>query len=127
MTTVPALAAAAAPGGQGSLRGGLRSTLRGSQDRGRRSEGCDADLDRNAGLSLQVAEPCWIAFGAAVRCDDEITIAASVVGQRRRARVAAPRTDRCEQEERDGRELAAHDAASGPEFYDHTLVEAVPI
>ena len=68
-----------------------------------------------------------ILCGAAVRCDDEIAIAASVVGERRRARLAAPRIDRCEQEERHVRELAAHDAAIRAEFVDHRLVETARI
>jgi hypothetical protein len=65
--------------------------------------------------------------GASVRCDDEIAIAAPVVGERRRPRPAVTRAVRREQEKAHPGELTAHDAAVRAELLDHSFVEAVRV
>src|SRR5262249_54808400 len=100
-------------------------TLRAVEDSRPGLKGFDADLGCQLRVSLRGAEPHWMSRGATVRGDDEVTVATSVVGKRRRARLAALRVDCREQEETHVREVAAYDAAVRAELLDHGLVEAL--
>jgi hypothetical protein len=94
-------------------------TLRGVEDPGRGGEDLDADFDRDVRISFQVAEPAGIPRGAAVRRDDEIATGTPVVGERRRALLAASRVGRRQQKKRRVCELAADNAAVRSELIDH--------
>jgi hypothetical protein len=63
-------------------------------------------------------------LGATVGRDDDVTSAASVVGERSRPRPAALRVDCREQKQRHVLELAADDAAVRTKLADHASVEA---
>jgi hypothetical protein len=62
-----------------------------------------------------------------VGCDDEVAVAASVVGERRGAGAAVACVESREQKEMHAGELAAHDAAVRAELPDHGLVEALRV